>query len=199
MGQGSIVANSSQSPRRWLPNFELASRRAIISAWAVGSESVILRFQPRPTIKPACTTTAPTGTSPASSARCAARRASSIQNSSETLVGRSSSVVRRRFADTVCTVIVSGSENAGSPGRMEPCRYRRGQLLRFLRIMICLLRYGDSEAAAQSLFVGFTSGPEGHISLSGSQGDLYRAVSFAAAAGSRALSRGATAERESRY
>jgi hypothetical protein len=41
-----------------------------------------LRLQPRPTILPAQMTTAPTGTSPAASARRASRRASSIQSSS---------------------------------------------------------------------------------------------------------------------
>src|SRR5579863_2395602 len=56
------------------------------SAWAVGSRSVMLRFHPRPTMRPSQTTTAPTGTSPASSARWAERRASSIQSSSEAAV-----------------------------------------------------------------------------------------------------------------
>src|SRR6185312_10559189 len=82
MAHGSIVANSSQPSRRWLPRAAPASRRATISAWAVGSESARLRLPPRPTILPSHTTTAPTGTSPASSARCAERRASSINSSS---------------------------------------------------------------------------------------------------------------------
>src|SRR5258708_11348944 len=63
------------------------------SAWAVGSESVILRFHPRPTIRPSHTTTAPTGTSPASCARWAQRKASSIQSSSEAVLGLGSSVL----------------------------------------------------------------------------------------------------------
>lgn len=45
----------------------------------------MLRFHPRPTIAPSSTTTAPTGTSPISKARCAQRTASSIQSSSDNL------------------------------------------------------------------------------------------------------------------
>src|SRR2546430_12997127 len=41
IAHGSIVANSSQSPRRWLPIAVPASRNAMISACAVGSRSVI--------------------------------------------------------------------------------------------------------------------------------------------------------------
>src|ERR1019366_8754051 len=54
----------------------------MISAWAVGSESVRFRFQPRPTTRPSHTTAAPIGTSPASKARRAAPSASSIKSSS---------------------------------------------------------------------------------------------------------------------
>src|SRR6185436_9954440 len=82
MAHGSIVANSSQPSRRWLPRAAPASRRATISAWAVGSESARLRLPPRPTILPSQTTTAPTGTSPASNARWAERSASSMNSSS---------------------------------------------------------------------------------------------------------------------
>src|SRR6202007_2421970 len=82
MGHGSIVTNSSQSPRRWLATVAPASRSATISAWAAGSESVMLRFHPRPTILPSQTPMAPTGTSFISRARWAQRRASSIQSSS---------------------------------------------------------------------------------------------------------------------
>src|ERR1035438_893129 len=42
-----------------------AARNASISACAVGSFSPMAEFRPRPTISPATTTTAPTGTSPA--------------------------------------------------------------------------------------------------------------------------------------
>src|SRR5271168_3273942 len=83
MAHGSIVTNSSQAPSRWLPTFRPASRRATISACAVGSWSVRLRFHPRPTTRSSHTTTAPTGTSSACKARWAQRRASSIQSSSD--------------------------------------------------------------------------------------------------------------------
>jgi hypothetical protein len=64
----------------------------MISACAVGSESEILRFHPRPTILPSLSTTEPTGTSPISRARCAQRRASSIQSSSEAACSHGASV-----------------------------------------------------------------------------------------------------------
>src|SRR6202030_1161103 len=54
-------------------------------------------------------------------------------------------------------------------------------------------------AAAQNLPLGPAPGSECYLSLPGSEGDLYRTVSVAAAAGGGALSRGAAAERESRY
>src|SRR5579863_36681 len=69
----------------------------MISACAEGSESVILRFHPRPMISSPWTTTAPTGTSPISSARWAQRRASSIQSSSVTGADGSEFVVARIF------------------------------------------------------------------------------------------------------
>src|SRR5580658_7104733 len=67
------------------------------------------------------------------------------------------------------------------------------------RLMVCLLRHGDSQAAAQSLPVGLTSGTECYVSLSGPEGDLYRTISSPAPAGSRTLSRRTAAECESRY
>src|SRR5262249_36635442 len=84
---------------------EPASRKAAISAWAVGSESMILRFQPRAMIVSALTTTAPTGTSFISKARCAQRRASSMKISSER-GDLSSVVVRGSFAIPVSTDIL---------------------------------------------------------------------------------------------
>src|SRR5580704_8871200 len=67
------------------------------------------------------------------------------------------------------------------------------------RVGVCLLRYGDTEPAAQDLHGGPASGIEGHVPLSGSQRDLYRAVSAATAAGGGALPQSAAAECESRY
>src|SRR5215510_13353448 len=55
----------------------------MISACAVGSLPVRFRFQPWAMTRPSQITTAPTGTSPASIARCAARRASAMKSSSE--------------------------------------------------------------------------------------------------------------------
>ncbi len=72
------------------------------------------------------------------------------------------------------------------------------RLLRQPRLVVCLLRYGDTEPAAQNLHGGPASGIESHIPLSGSERDLYRAVSAATAAGGGALPWGAAAERESR-
>src|SRR2546426_10865738 len=53
----------------------------------------MFRFHPRPTMFPLHMTTAPTGTSPASRARCAERKASCIQTSSEAVVGGWASAV----------------------------------------------------------------------------------------------------------
>src|SRR5229473_2871904 len=123
MAHGSIVANSSQPSRRWLPIAAPASRKATISAWAVGSQSVRLRLPPRPTILPPHATTAPTGTSPASSARWAARRASSMKSSSELvswLVG--SMLVGSGF--TPARFLVSRS---GASVHLVLCQHRRQQ------------------------------------------------------------------------
>src|SRR5271156_2156327 len=63
--------------------------------------------------------------------------------------------------------------------------------------LLCLPRHGDAEPVAQSLSDRPSTGVEGHVPVSGSQGNLYRAISHGAAAGGGALPRGAAAERES--
>src|SRR4029077_16379408 len=72
-------------------------------------------------------------------------------------------------------------------------------LLSHSGLVVCLLRYGDTESAAQDLHGGPASGIEGYVLLPGSKRDLYRAVSAATAAGSGALPWSAAAKCESRY
>src|SRR5579862_2905705 len=61
-----------------------ASRRARISAWAVGSEMRTGELKPRPMISPLNTTTAPTGTSSYAAASRASVNASRMNRSSDT-------------------------------------------------------------------------------------------------------------------
>src|SRR5579875_2623216 len=65
-----------------------AARKAIISAWAVGSLSRRTRFCPRAMIRPSNDTTAPMGTSPAASAARASSSAACIHSISVTVLHR---------------------------------------------------------------------------------------------------------------
>ena len=76
-------------------------------------------------------------------------------------------------------------------GRLRLIKAMGAPLLLEQRLMVCLPRYGDTEPVAQDLHGGPASGVEGHVPLSGSEGDLYRAVSAATAAGGGALPRSA--------
>ena len=68
IGQGSSVTYSVQPFSRQSPSSPAACVMAIISAWAVGSCSVSRELCAAAIIRPSCTITAPTGTSPAASA-----------------------------------------------------------------------------------------------------------------------------------
>src|SRR5580692_7565186 len=48
------------------------------------------------------------------------------------------------------------------------------------RLMVCLRRHGNAESASQNLPRRSAAGIEDHVPLSGSQGNLYRAVSAGA-------------------
>src|SRR5204863_9468314 len=76
---------------------------------------------------------------------------------------------------------------AGEPAPQQTCD------------VIFLTRYGDTEPVAQDLYGGPASGAERHFPLSGSEGNLYRAVSAGAAPGGGAISWGATPKCKSRY
>src|SRR6185437_4796500 len=72
IAQGSRVTYSVDPGKRWFPSRCPASRNAPISACALGSFKVMLRFHPSPTMPPSSIKTAPTGTSPSASRACAA-------------------------------------------------------------------------------------------------------------------------------
>lgn len=78
MGQGSSVTTSVASLRRQPSRVAAASRRANTSACAVGSPVSSRSLWRAATIRPSITTTAPTGTSPCSSAEWASLSAATI-------------------------------------------------------------------------------------------------------------------------
>ena len=82
MGQGSTVTYKVQSLRYLPPIASVAAVRAIIYAWAVGSERRSVMLWPRAMMRPRHTMTAPMGTSPSARAAWASRRASFMNCSS---------------------------------------------------------------------------------------------------------------------
>src|SRR6185312_8007124 len=82
MAHGSSVTYSTESSTRQLPRAWAAARRAIISAWAVGSSRSSRSLWPAPITSPSWTTMAPTGMSSCSSARDASRSARRMKYSS---------------------------------------------------------------------------------------------------------------------
>src|SRR5438270_14045136 len=157
----------SQFPSRWLPRAAPACLNATTSAWAVGSDSAKFRFQPRPTMCPSETITAPTGTSPSCNARWAARRASSIQSSSE---------------------LVTSSVPGAQYGHEHNRHCMGGQVVMGVTFvcldrMIFLQGYGNEQRTAQGVHGRPAERLAGYVPLPGSKGNLYRAVSFGATAG----------------
>src|SRR4051812_9877299 len=82
IAQGSRVTYMTESRTRHDSTARAASRRAMISACAVGSCRNSRSLRPTPMTSPSRTTTAPIGTSSCSSARSASRRASRMKYSS---------------------------------------------------------------------------------------------------------------------
>src|SRR5271167_2539178 len=87
-----------------------ASRSATISACAVGSQSMMVRFPARPTTRPSATITAPTGTSPRAAAACASSSAARISLMS---VSPASSIARQNNTAT-SSLILSPANPQGS-------------------------------------------------------------------------------------
>jgi len=140
-----------------------------------GSQSVRLRFHPRPTTRPAHTTTAPTGTSSASSARWAQRRASSIQSSSiqSSSIQSSSEGVSGRLPVASCQKTSSQFPVPSSPMRVwawrlpvhsSGSRRRRGKPRLYASLhwdhtglfpsVLSYAGYGNHRDLAKSIFGG---------------------------------------------
>src|ERR1700727_3222417 len=93
----------------------------------------MLRFHPGPTTRPCLTTPAPTGTSPAASARWAARKASSIPSSS--LAAATGSPTRQGITDSTQIRLDSNKEKDSESDQFQhrahyigyDCSYDRGE------------------------------------------------------------------------
>src|ERR1019366_4288815 len=126
------------SSTRQLPTARAPSRRAMISAWAVGSWRSSRSLCPLARTSPLRTTTAPIGTSSCSNARSASRRARRMKKSSR---GKKCSLICLAAASATVLPVLGTRGTPSLPKSMAIClpRHELSSCVRNVRLLaLCL-------------------------------------------------------------